>query len=125
MARQRTVDGQPVVEGEPDRDLPALAARARVDRDVELERRNEMRREAQQPFALVQRLAHEADLEVLEVAQAAMDQARRRARGSHREIAALDEQHGEPAQRGFARDRGAVDAGADHDHVVERALGAP
>ena len=83
-----------------------------------------MRREAQQPLAFVQRLAHEPDLEVLEVPQPAVDQSRRRARRARREVAALDEQHGKAGERGLARDRSAIDAGADHDHVVKRALGA-
>src|SRR5205823_4961902 len=123
VTRERAVRRQPVVEREPERDLPALAPRALVDGNAELERRDEVRREAQQPLALLERLAHEPDLEVLEVAEPAVNEPRGRAARATGEIVALDEEHREPRERGLARDRGAVDAPADHDHVERSARG--
>src|SRR5581483_720889 len=57
-------------------------------------------------------------LEVLEIAQAAVDQLGRGRRGRLREIALLHQQHLEAAARRVARDAGAVDAAADDEQVV-------
>ena len=38
-------------------------------------------------------------------------------RGAASEIAAVDERHRQPALRAVVRDRQAVDAAADHEHV--------
>ena len=80
-----------------------------------------MRSKRQQPLALAQRLVHEAELEVLEVTQPAVDQPRRRAAGAGADIAALDEQHLDAAERRLARDRRPIDPGADHDQLVVEA----
>ena len=47
-----------------------------------------------------QRLAHQPEVEVLQVAQAAVDHLRRAARGAAREVVALDERDREPARGG-------------------------
>ena len=80
-----------------------------------------MRRELEQGFALRQRFGDQPEFEVLEVAEAAVDQLgapRRRVRG---QIVTLDEKHREAAARGVARDARAVDAAAD-DQEVEGSL---
>jgi hypothetical protein len=46
----------------------------RLVRQHELQRRDDMRRGAQQHFALGQRLGHQPEFVVLEIAQAAVDQ---------------------------------------------------
>jgi hypothetical protein len=46
---------------------------------------------AQQPLALAQRLVHQADVALLEVAQPAVDQLRALRRGARGEVVALDE----------------------------------
>ena len=74
--------------------------------------------DAQQDLALGERLGHQAELVVLEVAQAAVDQLRGGRRGRAGEIVLLDQQHRQAAPRGVARDAGAVDAAADHQQVV-------
>jgi hypothetical protein len=81
-----------------------------------------MRRQRKQALALAQRLVYQTELEMLEVPQPAMDQPRRRAAGSAPDIAALDQQRLDAAERGLARNRSAVDPGADHDELV-RLLG--
>ena len=53
-----------------------------VDRIDEAHRSHEMRRQPAQALALARRLEHEPDLALLEVAQAAVDQLRRAARGA-------------------------------------------
>ena len=72
----------------------------------------------QQHLALGERLGDQAELVLLEVAQAAVDQLGGRRRGRAGEIAALDQQHRQAAAGGVARDAGAVDAAADDQQVV-------
>ena len=76
----------------------------------------------EESLTLGQRLVDEADLALLEVAQAAVDQLRRLGGGSRREVVTFD-QRGLHAPRGRVEHHaGAGDAAADH-HEVER-LGA-
>ena len=79
-----------------------------------------MRGDAEQRLALGERLAHETQRAVLEVAQAAVNQLAGGRRGGAGEIAFLDEQDPEPAPGRIARDPGAVDAAADDEEVVVR-----
>ena len=76
-----------------------------------------MRRRAQQHFAFAQRLAHQAEFAVFEIAQAAMNELRRRRRGAGGEIVLLDQNDAEAAAGGVARDAGAVDAAADDGEI--------
>ena len=76
-----------------------------------------MRRVAAQPLALVERLVDEADVALLEVAQAAVDELgalRRRAAG---EVVGLDEGRAQAPGGGVEGDAGAGDAAADDEHV--------
>ena len=70
----------------------------------------------QQP-PLVMRLAHEPDVAEPQVAEAAVDQLRRRARRRAREVALVDERDREPVRRRRLRDAGADDPAADHEQV--------
>src|SRR5207249_4438135 len=72
----------------------------------------------QQDLALGERLGDQAELELLEIAQPAMDQLRGRRRGRRRQIAAFDQQHREPAAGSIAGDAGAIDAAADDQQVI-------
>ena len=81
------------------------------------ERPHEVRRGAEQRAPLAARLEHEAEVAVLEVAHAAVDEPRRAARGAAREVVALDERDAEAAERGVARDAGAGDPAADDEEV--------
>src|SRR3546814_14056255 len=58
----------------------------RLVRQNETQRPDDMRRRAQQNLAFPQRLAHEAELVVLEIAQTAMDELRTRRRRRRAEI---------------------------------------
>ena len=71
-------------------------------------------------FALGQRLADQPELEMLEVAQPAVDQLGAPLRGRRGDVALLDQEHLEAAPGGIARDAGAVDAGADDEEIELR-----
>src|SRR5690606_21498725 len=86
VARQRLAARQEIVEREPDPDLPAGTASAAVDRKIQAQRLDEVRRELEQRLALAQRFADEAELAVLEIAKAAVNQPRRRARRAARDV---------------------------------------
>ena len=108
---------QVVVEEEAGADHPGRPKRG-VVRQHEGQRPGDVRREPEQHLALGQRLAHEAELVELEIAQAAMDELARGRGGRAREIVLLDEQHLEAAPGRIASDAGAVDAAADDEEVV-------
>ena len=76
-----------------------------------------MRRHAQQHFALGQRLAHQAESAVLEIAQAAMDQLGGGRGRAGAKIVLLDKQYAQAAAGGVAGDAGSVDAAADDGEV--------
>ena len=83
---------------------------------------DEVRRDdVRQGATLVVRLAYEADVAETEVAEAAVDQLRGRARGRPAEVALIDERHGETDPRSVGRDPRADDPAAD-DEQVELAL---
>src|SRR5262249_51509528 len=89
-----------------------------IVRQHEEERPDDVRRDAQQHLALLQRLAHQVELVLLEVAQPAVDQLRAASAGGPREVALFDEQDREAAAGRIARDARAVDPPA-HDQEVE------
>ena len=76
-----------------------------------------MRRVAQQHLAFLQALAHQPELVILEIAQAAVDQLGAGAGGVRGEIVLLHQQHRQAAPGSIAGDTGAVDAATDHEKV--------
>src|ERR1041385_8219613 len=89
-----------------------------VDRNRDRQRTYEMRRDSQQGFAFTQRLADKPKLEMLEIAQAAMNEPRRSAGRTAADIALVQEQNFQAAHRCVASDPGAVDTRTDNDHVA-------
>ena len=88
------------------------------EREQERHRPHEVRREpGQQQPPLSQRLAHESEVQHLEVAQAAVDQLARAAGGARGQVARLDERHRKPAGGGVEGDAHAGDPASDHEHV--------
>ncbi len=84
---------------------------------------DEVRRQALGEQApLVQRFAHQAEVEALQVAEAAVDELARAARGAGGEVALLDQRHGETAAGGVERHATTGDASTDDQYVEE--LGA-
>ena len=99
---QRLAARDVVVEEEPGADHPRRP-QVRLVRQHERQRLDEVRRLRDQHLALGERLGHQPELVVLEVAQAAVDQLGAPLRGGRREVVALDEQRREPAAGGVAR----------------------
>ena len=87
----------------------------------ETQRPDDMRCRVEQHFALDQRLPHQAELVVLEVAQATVDQLARGAGGGRGEVGLLAEEDLEPATGGVGGDAGAIDAATDDGEVEEGA----
>jgi hypothetical protein len=95
-----------------------------VERQREAKRDDGMRRDAGEGAPLAHRFACASDVQVLQVAESAVNGAQVVEGTAAAEIIALDERHRGAALRGVVRDRQAVDAAADDEHV-ERALGEP
>ena len=85
---QRHVPVEMVVEEEAQPQHPAWP-QMRLMRQHETQRKGEVRRLGQQDLALLQRLAHQPELVVLQIAQAAMDQLGRGRRGGAGKIVHL------------------------------------
>ena len=89
----------------------------RTVRQDEPHRPDDVRRRAEQDFALDQRLADEAKLVIFEIAQPAVNKLTRPGRCSLRQIVLLAEQHGEASPHRVARNAGSVDAAANDDQI--------
>jgi hypothetical protein len=76
-----------------------------------------VRHGAQQRLALDQAFADEPELEILEIAQAAVEQLGRGRGGRRGEVVHLGQRDGQPAPGSVARDAAAVDAAADDEDV--------
>ncbi len=95
-----------------------------VERQREAQRDDGMRRDAGERAPFAHRFARASDVQVLQVAEPAVNGAQVVEGAAAAEIVALDERHRSAALRRVVRDRQAVDAAADDEHV-ERALGEP
>src|SRR5262249_9156428 len=77
-----------------------------------------VRREFPQPLAArADRLAHAAQVEVLQVAESAVNRAQAVRGGTRAEIRPVHERHAQAASGGLPRDRDTVDSAADHGEV--------
>jgi hypothetical protein len=124
VAPQALVAAELVVEQHPGADVEALPDPL-GEREHERHRPHEMRRDhVEQQRALAQRLAHEPELLLLEVAEAAVDQLAGARRGAGGEVTRLDERHRQAARGGVERAARARRAAAD-DEDVERLLPHP
>ena len=79
---------------------------------------DEVRRDGEQHATLAARLEHQPQPTGLEVAQAAVDQARRHRGSAAAEVAFVHQRRAKAAQRRIARHRGTGDATA-HDEQVQ------
>jgi hypothetical protein len=114
---QQFAPGQVVVEKQAESHHPGRPHR-RVVRQHEAQRPHDVRRVAQQDFALLQGLAHQAELVVLQVAQAAVDQLGG-GRGRVRcQVVFFAQHYRQPATGRVARDTRAIDAAADDQQVA-------
>ncbi len=111
-----------VVEGHAGAHVGALHPAG--DRQQEGHRADQVGGQAvQEQPALGERLVHQGELPMLEVAQPPVGQPRGPARGSGREVAGLDQPDGQPTGGGVERGPAADHAAADHQHV-QGVLGA-
>ena len=115
----RVQAGQGVVQSEAGAEVGVIPEPV-LERQQERRRVDEVRREALREQApLVQRLAHEPEVEALQVAQAAVDELAGAAGRAGGEVALLDERDGEATAGGVERDAAARDAAADDEHVED------
>ena len=123
VAGEALVPAERVVEREPGTDVGVLPLL--LERQQEGHRRHEMRRQhvEQQP-ALLQRLAHQPEVALLEVAEPAVDELRRARRGPRGEVARLDQRDVQAARGRIERGARAGGAAADH-HYVEHLVRQP
>ncbi len=116
-----TVEGHRVIQVQPHPHQP-IRTGAVEGRHDQRQRMHEVRRERDHQLALQQRLAHERQIEVLQVAQPAVHQLAGAAGGPGGVVGALDQRHAVTARGGVERHPGAGDAPAD-DHEIELVLG--
>ena len=117
-AGQALPAAQVVVEEQAERAASRPAA-GPLMRQHEAQRPHDVRRDAPQHLALGQRLAHQPEIVVLEVAQAAVDQLGGARRGAAGEVAHLAQEHGQAAAGSVAGDAAAVDAATDDGQVED------
>ena len=117
-AGQALPAAQVVVHEQSDTQHPGRP-QALLVRQHEAHRPDDVRRNPPQHLALGQRLPHQPEIEVLEVAQPAVDQLGRARRGAGREIAHLAQKYGMASAGGVTRQSAAVDAAADDRQVVD------
>src|SRR5262247_1638678 len=114
--------GEEIVEphSHPHGDEPALGAT--VHGHQEGQRTHEVRGEALQGLLLAEGLAHQLEVEELEIAEAAVDELGGLRGGAGGEVALLEESHGGPTEGEIAGHAGAGHAAADHDGVEARRI---
>src|SRR5205807_9512294 len=107
--RQRLPSSEMIVEEEPGANHPRRS-QMRLVRQNELQRRNDVRRGAQEDLALGKRFGDQSEFIIFEVAQSAMNELGACRRSMRGEVVLLDQQHFESASSGVARDTGPVDS---------------
>ena len=112
------VVGKQVVDRERRLKREAALHPVAVERDDKGDRVDEVRRDYLHDPPLRERLAHEPQLEVLEVPQPPVDQLAGRGAGGVGKIVLFEHRHGKPAQARVPGHRRAGDAAADDDQVV-------
>ncbi len=116
-ARKHLAPGEMVVEEQAGANHPGRA-HGRIVRHDEAQRPDDVGRAAHQHFALLQGLAHQGVLVVLQVAQAAVNQLGGGRRSVRCQVVLLAKRDAPAAARQVAGDAGAVDAAADHEDVA-------
>src|SRR6185369_17579145 len=108
MSRQRLPPRKQIVKNHPGPNRKPPASALFKNRDRHRQRPHEIRSDPQQSLTLAQRLIHKSKLEMFEIAQAAVNEPRGRARRPGTDLALLDQQHFQPAHRSVASDPRAV-----------------
>src|SRR5690606_17280575 len=115
--RQSLSSAYVVIQKKTETQQPART-QARLVRQDKPQRTDEMRSTCPDAFAFAQRLPHEPEFVMFEIAQAAVDQLRGPGRGSTGEVPHLYQQDLEIASRRVARDAAAVYAATDDQDVI-------
>ena len=121
-ARQAVMRAEMIVKQQAQPQHPARA-QMRHPRQHEAQRADDVRGDAPQYLALGQRLAHQGEFVIFEIAQAAMDQLGGSRGGAARQVARFQQQDLRPPAGRVPGDARAVHPAADHDKVereVER-----
>ncbi len=116
------VERQHIVERKAGRERRARREACAVKRHQERQRLHQMRRDALPDASLLQRLPHESEFEIAQIAQAAMHKFRIVRACRMGEIVLLDQRDRKTAQRRIAGDAGARHPAAD-DQQVEAFIG--
>ncbi len=111
--------GQMIVDEQPRADQPGRP-QVRGVRHDEVQRPHDVGRGGEQDLPLDERLAHQGEVILLEIAQPAVDQFGAGRGGVRCEVILLAQQNSEAASGGVARDAGAVDPAADDQQVTAR-----
>ncbi len=106
-----------VVHGEARRVQRAGGERWAIEREQEVLETDEVRRQAQEAGPLAERLADEVDLHLLQVPEAAVDQAAGAGRGSDGDVVLLHQRDPEAAADGIEERPGAHDPAPDDEQV--------
>ena len=106
-----------IVEPHAGPQLPGRHAPASKHREQEAQRAHQVGRDGEQHPPLARCFQHQTEIEVLEIAQAAVDQPRRTGARASAEIAGVHQRGTETAQGRVARDAPARDPAADHEQV--------
>ena len=114
--RQQMPAADMVVQEQPQPEQPGRS-QARVVRQNETQRPDDVGRDLPEDFALDQRLAHQPKLVIFEIAQAAMHQLGRPGRRSARQVIHFTEENRVAPARRIARDAAAVDAASDDGEI--------
>ena len=116
-ARDGPAAAHRVVEGQARGDVGALPDRV-LEGVEEGDRLDQVRRDpGEHELALLERLADEPEVELLEVAHPSVEELARARRGPRGEVPLLDERHLQAARRGVEGDPGAGDATPDDEDV--------
>lgn len=124
LHRQRAValdvlpSGQQVVKSEAGADRETRSRTVAVDRQEDLDRSDELRDMLEEPGPLAQRLAHQLELQMFEVAQPAVDHLRRPRRRLRPALPLLEQRDVVVAPRQLPGDAGTIDPAAHHCHAV-------
>ena len=118
--RQQVSPADMVVKKEAEPEQPGRT-QARMVRQHESKRANDVGRDLPEDFALDQRLAHQAELVIFEIAQTAMHELGRPGRRPARQIIHFTEENGISTARRIARDAAAIDTPSD-DREVENPI---
>ena len=123
--RQKLPAAQVIVEEQPEPDHPGRADAALLVWQYEPQRPDHVRRSRPQHFPLLQRLAHQPEFVMFEIAQAAMDELRRAGRGAGGKIVHLRKRDRIPTANRVTRDAAAIDAAADNENIESASLAHP